>query len=542
MKLFSAGISLKTALIALFSGAMLVAAGMVGTISFYGGRLAVHDVARQLREEITRRIEARVATFLRVPHRINRMNAEALRLGRADPDDPRALVERFAEQVDLFPTVSSVYFGNARGGLANSGRERSDDARYGIETDGFVAGTFRKYALDARGFRGEELATLSDFDARTRPWYIRAAAEDGPVWSDIYILFTGQDMALAAGRPVFDDRGHFLGVVSVDVFLAHIGQFLRELHIGRSGRAFILERSGLLVAGSNPESPIVNGDDPARRRRRHGSESEDPLIRAAVRGLATRFGGIEGIDRERHLDYRDEAGEKILIQASPLRDEAGLDWLVVVAAPEAEIMARIASGNRIALGCMAASLVLSLLVGAWLARGIIRPIGLLESAASRWGDGESLDPIEESGRFVEVRNLTRSFNRMARRLSEAMAGMRRELDERRRAEKERERLQTQLLHAQKMEAVGTLAGGVAHDFNNLLQAIGGYTQLLLMDKEAGDPDRVKLEIIETSVERAARLVRQLLLFGRKTETRRKPVDPNREVARPQASWSGRFPG
>lgn len=94
---------------------------------------------------------------------------------------------------------------------------------------------------------------------------------------------------------------------------------------------------------------------------------------------------------------------------------------------------------------------------------------------------------------------------------------------------ERLMLEDQLQHAQKMEAVGILAGGVAHDFNNLLQAISGYTQLLLMDKHEGDPEHSKLKAIENSVDRAARLVRQLLLYSRKVDSEHRNVNLNQEV-------------
>ncbi len=94
---------------------------------------------------------------------------------------------------------------------------------------------------------------------------------------------------------------------------------------------------------------------------------------------------------------------------------------------------------------------------------------------------------------------------------------------------ERLTLEDQLQHAQKMEAVGILAGGVAHDFNNLLQAISGYTQLLLMDKIDGDPDYSRLQSIEKAIARAAQLVRQLLLFSRKEAAARRNVNINQEI-------------
>ena len=94
---------------------------------------------------------------------------------------------------------------------------------------------------------------------------------------------------------------------------------------------------------------------------------------------------------------------------------------------------------------------------------------------------------------------------------------------------DRKKMEHQLQQAQKMEAVGTLAGGVSHDFNNLLQAINGFTQLLLLDKHENNPDYTRLKSIESAGKRAAELVRQLLYFSRKAETERKNLDLNEEV-------------
>ena len=88
------------------------------------------------------------------------------------------------------------------------------------------------------------------------------------------------------------------------------------------------------------------------------------------------------------------------------------------------------------------------------------------------------------------------------------------------------KLEEQLLHAQKMEAIGTLAGGVAHDFNNLLMGILGYTSLMLMKTEKTHPFYEKLKTIERQVESGAELTRQLLGFARGGKYEVKPVNVN----------------
>jgi PAS domain S-box-containing protein len=90
-------------------------------------------------------------------------------------------------------------------------------------------------------------------------------------------------------------------------------------------------------------------------------------------------------------------------------------------------------------------------------------------------------------------------------------------------------IEKQLLHAQKMEAVGTLAGGVAHDFNNLLQAIQGYAELLLFRTEESEPAHRALQQILHAARRGSELTQQLLTFSRKVESRKQPLNLNREV-------------
>lgn len=95
---------------------------------------------------------------------------------------------------------------------------------------------------------------------------------------------------------------------------------------------------------------------------------------------------------------------------------------------------------------------------------------------------------------------------------------------------EYKRLEAQFLQAQKMEAVGVLAGGVAHDFNNLLNVINGYTELMLEEVAPGAALREELEQVRDAGKRAAALTSQLLAFGRKQILQPEVFDLDRVIA------------
>ncbi len=104
-----------------------------------------------------------------------------------------------------------------------------------------------------------------------------------------------------------------------------------------------------------------------------------------------------------------------------------------------------------------------------------------------------------------------------------------EIEQRKQAEKDRAELEVQLQRVQKMEAIGTLAGGVAHDLNNILSGVVSYPELLLLNLPEESPLRKPLLTIQKSGEKAAAIVQDLLTLARRGVAVREVVDLNRIV-------------
>jgi len=102
-------------------------------------------------------------------------------------------------------------------------------------------------------------------------------------------------------------------------------------------------------------------------------------------------------------------------------------------------------------------------------------------------------------------------------------GLCRDISDRKKAEKEKDKIQARLQQAQKMEAIGALAGGIAHDFNNLLFPIVGMSEMLLEDIPPDSPEHENVQEILMAGKRGSALVKQILAFSRQSEGEKIPV-------------------
>jgi signal transduction histidine kinase len=218
-----------------------------------------------------------------------------------------------------------------------------------------------------------------------------------------------------------------------------LASLLRSQAVGTNGRAFILDRSGKMIASSAPTG--------------------DPVVESAVAALAEHTGssGAAAEFKFDHVTAKPLSRQSWLTYATPYRDEtAGHDWILIVAMPESFYLGGLQVANSRAAMVFALALVLSLVLAAVLAALVATPLQRMARATRTLAAGDLSTRVPGS-KLEELDALAQSFNDMAARLKTSFEAM--------------QQAQAEVARVARLTTMGELAGSIAHEINQPLAAV-----------------------------------------------------------------------
>jgi phosphoserine phosphatase RsbU/P len=398
-------------------------ATLVGYLSYQNGQKSVNDLVQNLQLEVQSRIRDRLTHYFAIPPQINQINVDAYELGSLDLLDFKTTGQYFWRQRHVF-NVSFINFASIKGEFIGAGDYGESKIRI-EEIPLNTKGTSYQYSTDAKGNRIQRV-TVESYNLYEEAWFTNTLRSKKPNWSDIY-SWDGypEILSLSANHPIYDKKAKLIGILGIDLKLSMISEFLSQLKIGRSGKAFILERSGLLVASSVKEPPFLMVKGEAQRL--PAVKSKDFDIRYTTASLQSQLGSLKTLQGDHRLTL-EIAGQKKYVQIGPWRDKLGLDWLVVMVVPESDFMAQIqANTQKTALLSLMALLIataLGILTARWISNPILRlsqaSQSLARSAQQRFIGGTPHQP-ETTSSIQELETLSQSFYQMGSQLQDSFA-------------------------------------------------------------------------------------------------------------------------
>ena len=466
---------------------VLSAIVLVGFMSYRSSSTALEAMATRISDQINDRVLEHLDRYTSIPRTVTNLNHLAL----LDSSLPAVNLEPWerllVRQSETFTSLSYIYFGNIQGDYVEikigaprelrlsrtiDQRTKRDTPRIGL------------YPVTEAGLRGP-LKLTRDYDPRPRPWFRTAVKSRKPTWTSIYPFTDTKTLGISFVRPLIAPNGEVQGVVGSDHTLLATQEFLKNLRLLKSGKVFILERNGNLVATSG-EGNLFRDD----LSRIAGTDSDDRLIQAAAQVLQ------QNPKKPNPANNREPEHRRFTynsmnhyLHVVHFNDGLGLDWRVVVVIPEADFMGEVQANRRNIMWVCGLATVGAVLVSLLVAKWLSRSLTVLSTASQTIGSGNLAEPVPSLDSSWEVMTLATSLEDMRHGLKVGRDRMEnytqdlerevadRTLDLRTRNQELTQTLQTlqtsqdQLIRSEKLAALGQLVTSISHEMNTPLGVI-----------------------------------------------------------------------
>ena len=406
---FISKIPMKISLPLLFTAPVFCVVIFLSGITYVEEKHAANDFMSQNLVQIHSYIEKRVEDLLNLPSRIQQIDANLIRDGWLDLENLRSWMPLLLEQAQAFKGLSSITWGGSDGSSVGIARYPAQSGYEFVIKDEQTGKNLEEYFLDVHGRREVKPRGRFQDDPRNQPWYNAAIRAGKPVWTDPYVrqykYSPNTTLAMGYVQPIYNREEMIIGVMNAELTLDDISLFLEKLSIGRTGKAFLVNRNGRLIATSTGVPVTGKMNFPAI-----ASESADRQIAAAAKYLEKSFGSYRTIDARYQINLK-IAGKPYLLMISPSEHETGLTWMIATLVPESDFLADIKSirnrGIKIGIIAVLITLLFGLIMGAislWPMLDLVRYVHRVGR-----GDLDHELRLEYSTEFVK---LSREINAM----------------------------------------------------------------------------------------------------------------------------------
>ncbi len=407
------GVPLRRILVALFVLQILLAVGLTAYLSIHNGQKAVNEVASELRHEVANRVEQNLQTYLLTPRQVLRSNQNIIDMGLLKVENLATWESYLIEELKIFPDALAITASNEQ--QEHLAVQKLNDRQFLLrKADKSTGYDLYTYRIDSQGQRTQLPEVIKNYDPRSRPDYQAAVTAKKFNFSQIFTSLTEPSPLISASQPIYNSQGQLLGVNSTLTHISQIGDLLQNIKVGKSGQIFIIEQSGLLVASSTIEEPFrLQNGKPIRLA---ASQSGNSLTQASAKYLATKFSNFDQIQSLQQLDFSLN-GKRQFLEIRPFKGEPNVNWLIVVAVPEADFMGQIDRNTQTTILLCLGALGLATLLGIISARWITQPILDFSTATkdlANFPNGEESVVIVQGIKELEI--LGGSFNEMIQQL------------------------------------------------------------------------------------------------------------------------------